>query len=735
MKNFFTILFFTFLGNCFSQIFPGGNIDVIVNNEKLNNPWAGGLDLPQFSSTDVNFDGKKDLVIFDKKANKWLIYLSEGNGNYKYAPQFESLFPEVENLGILRDFNCDGYADIFAHTNLGIQVFKNTHQNGNPSFVLEKSILKYDASWGLNNIYKSNGDIPAIEDFDGDGDIDILSFDLLGTTIPYYKNLSVENGFSCDSFIYEENTVCWGHFRESNVDNAVELNYMCKGNGSLSTQAGLGTNLHTGSTLAVLDEDEDGDKDLLLGDVAFNNLIFLENGGTNQVADMISADTEFPDYDSPIKMPIFPAAFYLDIDGDGKKDLLASPNSYSSSVNKECVWYYKNTGNANARFALQQKDFLTETQIDYGSYSNVTFFDHNADGLLDMIVGNGFIYDEFDGTKGSLYYYENTGTANNPEFTLRNENGSYGGVGAFNLEYIKPTFGDIDGDGDDDMIIGVADGALHLFSNSGGAGNPSSIAFTSINYFDIDVGNHSSPQLVDMNEDGLLDLIVGRSASYGNIAYYRNFGTATEAQFHVDTVNEALGGIHVEKPLFLFGYSAPFVTDYDEFGDRYIYVGSDIGFIHKYKINTDSLESGVFEEVEEAILPVRAGKRTTISVLDINNDGAQDYFVGNSRGGVHFYSEVLLDTTLVLGIKKEITHQIAFSIFPNPAKEFIQIEIDNNSKEQINVEFIDLLGNKVLTTSFNSNVNKVSVANLSKGVYFVSLSRANKLSVQKIVIE
>lgn len=396
----------------YSQKFPGGNINVIANGITLQNPWAGGFDLPQFSASDINYDGKKDLIVFDKKGNKWLIFLNQGNAEFKYAPQYEKLYPEILNMGLIRDFNCDGHGDIFAHVNQGIQVFKNTHKHGNPSFELEKSILKYEASWGLNNIYKFNSDISGVADFDGDGDMDILSFDLLGTTIPYYRNLSVENGFGCDSLIYEENTVCWGHFRESNLDNSVELDFFCKGNGGNANYTSTGTNqMHTGSTLALLDEDEDGDIDLLLGDVAYDNLLFLKNGGTNLVADIVSAEDDFPSYNTTIDVPIFPAAFSVDVDDDGKEDLLVSPNSYTSAVNKDCVWYYDNTGNASNRFSLQSKSFLVNTQIDYGSYSNATFFDHNSDGLLDMIISNGYVYDSNGDTKGSLFYYKNTGSA------------------------------------------------------------------------------------------------------------------------------------------------------------------------------------------------------------------------------------------------------------------------------------------------------------------------------------
>ena len=710
-----------------SQLYPGGKIDVIENNIVLQNPWGGGFDMPQFSASDINYDGKKDLIVFDKKGNKWLIYLNEDNGDFKYSPQYEKLFPEVINLGIIRDFNCDNFGDIFAHTNQGIKVYKNTNINGNPSFDLENPLLSYEASWGTNNIYKFNDDIPAIEDFDGDGDIDILSFDILGVTIPYYKNLSVENGYDCDSLIYEENTTCWGYFKESSIDNSITLDVMCKGNGTLSTNGGV-PKMHTGSTMAVFDEDEDGDMDLLLGDVSYDNLVYLENGGTNSLAHMVSVDEDFPTYNTVVDMPIFPAAFYLDVNNDGNKDLLVSPNSKTSSVNKDCVWYYRNTANASQRFELIKKNFLVETQIDKGSYTNTTFFDHNADGLLDMFIANGYIYDETGAENSAIYHYENTGTTTNPEFTLVNEN--YAFVGNFGLKNLKPTFGDIDGDGDKDMIVGEATGKLLLFINSAGAGNVASISFSSVNYFNIDIGDMSTPQLIDLNEDGLLDLVVGMNGSRGNVAYFWNFGTNTNAHFHQDSSNLELGKIHVEDPGFLFGNSTPFITEINN--EKFVFVGSDLGFIHKYKINLDSLKTGSFIEINEAILETRAGKRTSITIADINNDTHLDFFVGTARGGIHFYSDTLLDESLVLAIDKVNNETFDFKIYPNPAKDLLTIEFDNE-KKQTNLQILNTMGAVLKETKIRNNKVYIDIASFSKGLYFVKLNFEKKFIVKKFM--
>ena len=55
---------------------------------------------------------------------------------------------------------------------------------------------------------------------DGDGDLDILSFEVIGTTLPLYKNLSAELGYAGDSMLVQEDP--WGDFK-SETDNNIQL--------------------------------------------------------------------------------------------------------------------------------------------------------------------------------------------------------------------------------------------------------------------------------------------------------------------------------------------------------------------------------------------------------------------------------------------------------------------------------------------------------------------------------
>ena len=55
-------------------------------------PWAGGLNAAHYNTMDLNHDGKDDLVLFDRTADKVITFLQQNN-QYQYAPDYESFFP------------------------------------------------------------------------------------------------------------------------------------------------------------------------------------------------------------------------------------------------------------------------------------------------------------------------------------------------------------------------------------------------------------------------------------------------------------------------------------------------------------------------------------------------------------------------------------------------------------------------------------------------------------------
>ena len=102
---------------------------------------------------------------------------------------------------------------------------------------------------------------------------------------------------------------------------------------------------------------------------------------------------------------------------------------------------------------------------------------------------------------------------------------------------------------------------LHLFVNSGGG----IFQLNSPNYENIDIGQFAQPQLVDVNRDGVIDLLIGEQD--GTINYLPNSGTLNNAIF--DTIITNWGLIDVDSNLISTGFSSP--TLYDSNGVYQLY--------------------------------------------------------------------------------------------------------------------------------------------------------------------
>lgn len=333
MRYFSLILisFFSSFGFSQFQFNFTDSLPVMKNGQELSLPWAGGLNYAQVSDIDVDFDGDMDLLVFDRSNDQIRLFENaQENGIrfYKFNPQGYLLFPsDIRYRVHCIDYNGDGKNDLFTYGIGGVKVYKNT---GNSStgltWELAKNLL-YSDNWGTQlNLYVSSADIPAIVDVDNDSDIDILTYHISGEYLQYHKNLSQELYGHSDSLVYQLKNECWGGFREDVNSNTVFLNDQTS-----PCQAGNVPNAelkpinqekaHSGSTVLALDYDGSGVKDLILGDVAYPSLNLLLNGGTsvNSNSLMISADPNFPANSTPASMQLFPAAYWVDVDFDGKK--------------------------------------------------------------------------------------------------------------------------------------------------------------------------------------------------------------------------------------------------------------------------------------------------------------------------------------------------------------------------------------------------------------------------------
>jgi hypothetical protein len=203
------MFFAQFQGQVYQQ-FTTPQVNVL--GSPINSPWCGGINSTQIIHADLNEDGRDDLVLFDNNSQLIKTFLNTGTLGqikYTYAPKYALNFPEVIDYLILKDYNCDLIPDLFHKGAFGVQVWKGYYQNNELKFSFFKD-LYFQGTFGPVNVYVQPGDIPSIIDYDKDGDLDVLSFDVLGTRMTYYKNMRVENAAPCDSIQMVEFDLCWG---------------------------------------------------------------------------------------------------------------------------------------------------------------------------------------------------------------------------------------------------------------------------------------------------------------------------------------------------------------------------------------------------------------------------------------------------------------------------------------------------------------------------------------------
>lgn len=702
------------------------SIKVVKDGIELQNPWAGGLDYTQFSVFDFDFDGDDDLFLFDRSTNNIRVFTQEvigGVSKWKFHYNAAAHFPQgIEYRATMVDFDMDGKKDLFTYSIGGLRVYKNIgNSTDGIQWQLHKNIVQSNYNGFLSNLYIASSDIPAIVDVDNDGDIDVLTFHQGGSHLEYHKNMSMELYGIPDSLTFQLANECWGKFSENINNNSILLNdpnFPCE-EGTLpnpelpplieSGNEKSENNRHAGSTVLALDLDNNGVLDLILGDVAYTNLVALINGGTtpNSNSAMVSFDVNYPSNSTPANMYLFPAPYFLDVDFDGKKDLIVGANAKNVSHNETSILYYKNMGTTNQpTFVFQRNNFLQNEMIEHGKGSIPILYDVDKDGLTDLLVSNLYRFKNESTKEGTIAYYKNTGTATQPVFTLIDFNW----LNLNSLNYglrLVPTFGDINGDGKDEMILGRENGSLVLFQNNGTTFTSPTINMKDDQHATIQVGGFSYPQLIDLNNDGLLDLVIGNRT--GKIVYYENIGTSTNPVFQLK--NSTLGNIQIQDPNNPDGYTAPHFFRHND--TLQLFLGAVDGKFYYYNGIEEQLNTGdAFYLVSSNFLGINVEGYSSFAIGDINNNGEYNLFVGQDLGGLYHFEA---DPSSSIGVE-ELNMDFKLELFPNPTSN--QLTIRTNTKGKIELILYSIDGQQVQKAHFYDETT-LDVSTLKNGIYLI----------------
>ena len=716
------------------------------NGAPLPLAWTGGLNAPQPQAADLDGDGIQDLYLFDRAGDAQIALRGLAEGGYANAPELLAGFPTgLTDWNILRDFDGDGDADLFAHDDLdnGIRVYEARRAaDGTLRFQRlttsgGESVLRYTlpGNGGRLPIFVTGIDLPAIVDADFDGDLDVVTFNIGGGYLEWYRNRQVERGLPAREFDFVIEDQCWGGFFESGLTPALDL--ADEIGECFDPNEGGGENVgfrHAGSTVLLYDHTGNGLLDVLLGDISFRGLVLGYNEGTVDTAFIARQDETWPSRGVPVDIPFFPAAYHVDVDRDGDRDILAATSQTLNVVDLDALWWYENVGSdAAPDFQFRTKRYLVDRMLDFGSGGAPTVFDFDADGRPDIIAGHTSRYAGND-RPASLFLLRNvTPPGGELAFAVADTN-------LFNLSGLSnnyaPSFGDLDGDGDADALIGERGGEFIYIENTAGPGRPFTYEGFTFPWLELDANQQSKPVITDLDGDGLLDVVAGTLA--GRISYFRNIGTATAPAFNPDLRAGdniiQLGGINTNTVgSFSGGQATLDIVQNDDF--TYFVTGNRDGKVTTYRFVTRDYQS-TYEEVGN-LNDLDFGGRTHPALGDFDGDGTYELVVGNERGGLQFFATdfPVGGTTSLRASRQAPT--VDFRVFPNPASDVLYVELaDLGARAQVEEVGVYAMDGQ-LVRQFRPGAGRlrVNVRGLAAGVYVVRVATADGVGWRRVVVE
>jgi hypothetical protein len=302
-------------------------------------------------------------------------------------------------------------------------------------------------------------------------------------------------------------------------------------------------------------------------------------------------------------------------------------------------------------------DSLAEPAKPYHAGACITCIDSDGDQDQDLLIG--------DIECRTIQYVHNSGstlapvfsdsTKLYPNFPAKNSNGTYVNMNIFPCAYNV----DVDGDNTDDLVatpnaFGTENFESVWYYRNASSGAVADFQFAKKNLLQdemIEVGQNSYPALIDYNNDGLKDLLIGNWGYYINgtqrsrLTLYRNTGSAAMPVFSLVTRDYA--GLST----YSLNNIMPAVGDVDKDGDIDICIGTSSGQIHWLQNS-----AGPGKACNFSVLKINPFNFTAPSAVaapqlfDLDSDGKLDLIVGMKNGRVAFYRQTSSGTSITFSL-------------------------------------------------------------------------------------
>ncbi len=339
------------------------------------------------------------------------------------------------------DYDNDGFTDLYL-SNYGPNVLY--HNKGDGTFETVTTMAGVgDPSWGSSC---------AFLDYDHDGDLDLY--------ITNYVDWAPDNDKFCGDYAKNVKAYCHPNVYHSQAD----ILYRNNGDGTfedVGAAAGIRVRLGNGLGVVTGDYNNDGNMDIYVANDKSPNMLFLNNGNGTFTDMSLTAGVGYSvDGETQAGM----GTDFGDYDGDGDLDIVVTNLDFEYNA------LYRNEGGgifSDMSFAAG----IGAVSMSYVGFG-VSFLDYDNDGRMDLAIANGHILDN------ATYFNDATTYAERPFLFHGVGNGRFTEVGTQSGEDMKLlkvarglSVGDVDNDGDLDMLMSVSGGTPRLMVNDGPAGN------------------------------------------------------------------------------------------------------------------------------------------------------------------------------------------------------------------------------------------------------------------------
>ena len=585
--------------------------------------------------TFVDIDGDGDLDAFVGESDGTTNFYENTGSVTAAAFSLSTTTYGITDIGMRSapafiDIDGDGNLDALIGDFFGnVEFFENTGSSTAPSFV-DSAIF---APFGLDADF---GAQPTFVDIDSDGDLDAFvgeyDFGLMQSLVTYFDNVTTvsieavtasrpegEAGTTAFTFTVS---------RGGNVGQAGTVDFAVTGSGADSVDGTdfVGGTLPSGTVLFAPGETSQTLALEVSGDatpeVNEQFTVTLSNPSTSTVLDTDTATGIIVTDDGPVFAPssapaplgLTPAGLESrvtlgDLDGDGDLDALAGDATGE-------MRFFENTGSAFTPGYVPVGGSSPLGLPDTGSFSAPALGDLDGDGDLDLLVGVN---------SGRFKYYENTGDGSSAAFVRVGGNAPFGLPDTGDLS--TPALVDIDADGDLDLFVGNLDGGMRYFKNIGDVdGAVFAQKGGSIPFGLIDVGGRSTPTFGDFDGDGDFDALVGEGN--GRMNYFENTGSAQVRAFASPVTDSPFGITDVGR------LSAPVAADLDGDGDIDVLVGEEDGNLNLFdNVSPPTVSIAAVDSVQAEGDTATTNFTFTVSRTgDVTSTGTVDYAVIGPRG-------------------------------------------------------------------------------------------------------